>query len=452
MLELAHRPATIRVAIASIAFVLFAGVVAVLTHHEGLSPGEARLQTDGSATVVGADGQQRTVHGTLLVHNGDVVEATRGAMKLDLPDGSTVEGRPPLTTDQADAQPTRVKVDQPVEVLAGDALVTTSKSTDVDADGNRVHLDRGAGNVAAARVSRSLAVVAGVYQGNVTLDSAGQQRTIPALRQLDVATLGRPAAAPRALHVTSGDPWDRRFLGEAIDVGSTLDNYVRGYSSTLTPGDGRTIGFYQGLLPALSKQTDFTASMLDNERVSNPGDTLVGAVIATLGQRNGFTQRWNDVFAFHDDGAGWGLVALDQGVASDPLLQAVQNALNATPLQFAAAVRASSGSIGTGATGGAGTAATGGGSTASTPLSSSSSPGSPSSSGGGGTPATTVPPVTSPPPVTTPPLPTLPLLPPPPPSGQQSPPPPGQQSPLGALAQGLGQTVNSLGGLLTTPN
>src|SRR5437763_7776924 len=181
MVELAHRPASIRVAIAAIAFVLFAGVVAVLTHEPGLGPGEARLHTDGVVNVISPNGQQKTVHGTVRLHTGDVVEAVQGAMKLDFPDGSTVEGRPspgasqPQSTttngppspgsSQSDVQSTRVKIAQPVEVLAGDVLATTSKGTDVDAGGNRVHLERAADGQTSARVSRSLAVVAGVYHG-----------------------------------------------------------------------------------------------------------------------------------------------------------------------------------------------------------------------------------------------------------------------------------------------
>src|SRR4029453_7131729 len=115
----------------------------------------------------------------------------------------------------------------------------------VDAGGNRVHLDRSGNGPSAARVSRSLAVVAGVYRGQATLESAGQERSISALRQFDVTTLGRPSAAPRPLTVLDRDPWDRRFLGEAMDLTGALDRYIRGYSPSLAPGEGRTVGFYR---------------------------------------------------------------------------------------------------------------------------------------------------------------------------------------------------------------
>jgi hypothetical protein len=444
MVELAQRPAAIRVAIALISFVLFAGVVAVAMHEPGLGPGEARLHTDGVANVLSPNGEQKPVRGTVRVHSGDVVEALKGDMKLDLSDGSTVEGRPALDTHSAAAQNTKVKIAQPVEVLAGDALVTTSKGTDVDAAGNRVHLERATDGQTAARITRGLAVEAGVYHGQATLDSAGQQRTIVALRQFDVATLGRPSPGARPLQVNGGDPWDRRFLGEAMDLSDTLGGIASSYSQTLTVGEGRTVGFYRNLLPSLSGQADFSTQLLDDKRMSDPGNTLIGAAIASLGNRNGFDQRWNNVFSFRDAGAGWGLVAMDQGVASGPLLQAVEAALNGSPFPFAAAAAARapspSGTTGTTVGGAGGTSSTSPGSTAS----SSGSSGTGGSPGTPGTPGTTLPPG-SPPSPTLPPGPTLPTLPPIlPPPGTQPPPTGSSTGPTGnPVVDGVVNDVNN---------
>jgi uncharacterized membrane protein YgcG len=470
MTELTHHPAFKRVTIALIAFVLFGGMVALVTQDRGLAPGEARLHTNGIATVQSPDGHQRAVRGTALLHTGDIVEAVQGDLKLDLPDESAVEGRAPLTANATDAQPTRLKVADRVEVLAGDALVTAQKGTEIDAGGNRVHLDRSS-DVSAARVSRSLTVVAGVYRGHATLDSAGQLRDINALRQFDVAALGRPAGEPKPLQVRDGDPWDRRFLGEAMDLTATLDDYAAGYSSRalLTPGEGRTAGFYRSVLPVVADQQDFFDSMIDEKRAGAPGETLVGAAIAGLGQRDSFAQRWSQVFSFHDDDAGWGLVALDQGVSAEPLLRAMQEALNSSPLLVAATrVPGADGTTDTTATTVGGTAATSGsggssgtasGSAAASGGSSGSGTGSGSGSGSGVLPGTTLPAIpgtpTTPPPTTTPPtLPPVlpPILPPvlPPPTTQ--PPPSSGTGPTGnPVVDGVVDTVNDLlGG--TLPN
>jgi hypothetical protein len=331
--ELTDQPATRRIGFAAVALLLFAGVVALSTHHDG-GVGDARLTTKGRAAVTAPNGQRREVTGTVALHRGETVEAIEDSMTLELPDGAKAEGRPSFNRSDA----TRVKVALPLELLAGDLLVTSTGSTDVDAGGSRVHLGPGADGPSAARVSRSLAVGAFVYRGNAMVDSAGQARAVPALREIEVSALGRPPVAARPLQLHESDPWDRRFLGEAIDLGHTLDRYSDTYTKTLGAGNGHTVGFYTAILPSLANENDFTTDLLVSTPHA-PGDTIVGGAIAGLSRRSSFAERWRDVFAFKDAGASWGLVALDQGVARDPLLSEVQDALNATPFQFAQAGR-----------------------------------------------------------------------------------------------------------------
>jgi hypothetical protein len=136
------------------------------------------------------------------------------------------------------------------------------------------------------------------------------------------------------------DPWDRRFLGEAIDLGHTLDNYSTVYSKTLGAGNGATVGTYTEVLPGLKAERDFNNDLLAASP-HDSGETFIAAAIASMSRRDGaFADRWRDIFSFRDAGANWGFVVLDQGVATDPLLSAVQNALNATPFQFARASQA----------------------------------------------------------------------------------------------------------------
>jgi hypothetical protein len=236
-----------------------------------------------------------------------------------------------------------LKIGQPVELLAGDLLVTTSEGADVESGGNRVHLESAGDSVSAAKLSRSLAVGAAVYRGSATFDSAGQVRTIPALRTLEVSALGRPPAAASALADDPSkpetiDPWDRQFLGEAIDLGGTLDRYSTTYSQTIGVSNGVTIGGYKAVLPSLADEAEFTPALLA-ENPHKPGEFFIGAAIASLSRRGSFADRWREAFAFHDAGANWGFVALDQGIATDPLLSTIQDALNATPFAFAQAGR-----------------------------------------------------------------------------------------------------------------
>lgn len=338
--ELTERPAARRIAIASVAVLLFAGIVAIATNSgDSGGVGDARLTTKGTAAVTNVNGQRRNVSGTVALHRGETVEAVDGELTIELPDGSTVKGR----TSYKGSDPTRVKIAQPVELLAGDLLVTSNSGADVDSGGNRVHLDSSDDAVAAARVSRTLAVGAAVFRGSATFDSAGQTRTIPALRTLEVSSLGRPPASPSVLiddprKPDTIDPWDRQFLGEAIDLGGTLDTYADTYSQTLGPTNGVTIGGYKEALPSLTDEAEFTPALLAASPHKS-GEFFVGAALASLSRSGSFGARWQQIFALYDAGMNWGFIALDQGVAADPLLSTIQDGLNKTRFPFAEAAR-----------------------------------------------------------------------------------------------------------------
>jgi len=83
----------------------------------------------------------------------------------------------------------------------------------------------------------------------------------------------------------------------------------------------------------LAAEPGFTAPLVNPARP--PGETLVGAAITLEGARGTFTERWGAVFGFRDEGAPWGLVALDQGVSRVPLLATIDGSISRGPTQFA---------------------------------------------------------------------------------------------------------------------
>jgi hypothetical protein len=87
------------------------------------------------------------------------------------------------------------------------------------------------------------------------------------------------------------------------------------------------------VLPGLSDEPEFTVNLLAPGRPA--GETLVGAALADLGDRGTFGERWRSVFGFRDAGAAWGLVALDQGVDRAPLLGAITQAVDSSPITIA---------------------------------------------------------------------------------------------------------------------
>ena len=293
---------------------------------DGPDAGEARLEVDGEAIVERADGSRDIVTRRTDVGRRDRVELVEGTATMALRGGTRFELR---SGDGADADASIVRMGEVPELEAGDLLVTTPDRADLVAAGTEVTIAEGA-----AKVSRALGMRVVVYDATVAVDSAGQERDVPALRGLLVPALGRPQPL-RPVDYDATDAWDRRFLGAAIELGERLEAIAASYTSSLRAGEGRTPGFFRLVLPGLDDEEEFGAELIDPTRP--PGETLVGAAITELGRRGGFVERWASVFSFRDDGAAWGLVALDQAVSRTPLLGSITEAVGASPLSFAAA-------------------------------------------------------------------------------------------------------------------
>lgn len=303
------------------ALVLAAVLAAPLAACSGDGPGEgeARLEVDGEAVVERADGDRETVDGSTDLAQGDRVTVHRGAAVMRLAGGTVLELREGVDV----AADTTVVMGERPELEAGDLLVATPGSTDLEADGTTVTVDDGS-----ARLARAFGMSVSSYDAAVQLDSAGVAAEVPALRRLSVPDLGRPAPAPRPIDYDSGDPWDRRYLGAAMALDQELGQLANEVTGTLPEGEGRSVGFFKLLLPGLEDEADFVPALLAEER--EPGERLIGAAITDLGEQGSFAQRWSEVFGFRDDGAEWGIVALDQAVRSTPLLGTVQEAFNTT--------------------------------------------------------------------------------------------------------------------------
>lgn len=300
----------------------FRGAVAILTLSSLVAAGcfgddgpgaeQARLELDGSATVTASDGSTEAVTGDTTLDFGDRVRIDEGSAVMRLAGGEGYELR-------ADPAPSEVEVGAPPTLLAGDVLVSSGfpaqvryESTTMSAQG-------------------AMKVVSGVpaavsYVGRARIDGAGQLEEVLGLRRVVLTS----SATPEPIEYDSSDSWDRRFLAEAIAFGQRLEALARGYTADLGPGGGRSASFFEAVLPALDTEREFSGDLLDDDR--DVGETLVGAAIAVQGRDGTFRERWDEVFAFRDAGAAWGLVALDQGVSSAPLLDTIELAISSPPV------------------------------------------------------------------------------------------------------------------------
>ena len=288
---------------------------------DGPKRGEARLEVDGVALVERRDGDRDTVTGGADLRRGDRVAMQEGSALMRLSGGTVFE----LRTGFGDAADTAVLMGDRPELEAGELLVATPGSVDLEADGTKVRIDDGA-----ARLSRAFGMGVASYDADISLDSAGVVVEVPALRQMVVPALGRPPQRPRPISYEDDDTWDLRYLGAAMALGERLDRFGTGLTKNLPEGEGRTPGFFRLVLPGLDDESAFDRTLLEPRLDREPGDNLIGAAIVDLGERGEFADRWSDVFSFRDAGAEWGIVALDQAVRSGPLVGSVEDALNAS--------------------------------------------------------------------------------------------------------------------------
>ena len=298
------------------------GLVASAACSDGDGRSVARLEVAGRTEVAEGEGEEwqavrgnralragervRVVTGTSLVRLGeDRGLALRPGSQIEIDPGGAVGGTRPAAALQAGD----------VLMLARGPLAVTAR----DRAGGAVVRD------GAARVSGGPELRVAAYGGAAQLVAGGRSLDVPALRQASTRPPGELPPAPEPLAYSPADPWDQRFLGDAIELGSQLAARSEGLTGQLRPGEGQSAGFYRQLLPALEREPAFDQALLTPPRP--PGETLVGAAIAGEGTRGGFVERWNSVFAFRSQGAAWGLVALDQGVTRVPLLSAVDAAI-----------------------------------------------------------------------------------------------------------------------------
>jgi len=307
---------------------------------------------------------------------------------MRLEGGTTFELREGL----ADAAGTTVLMDKVPVLEAGDLLVSTPDSTRLEADGTDVVVREGA-----ARLSRAFGMSASAYDADLELDSAGVESKVRALRQVAVPDLGRPRP-PRPVQYEDDDPWDRRFLGAAMAFEEDLEKLADELTGRLPRNEGRTAGFLRLVLPSLEDEDAFTPELLStiDPGHRDQGDTLIGAAITERGKHGSFDDRWKAVFDFRDEGAAWGIVALDQAVQSEPVFNDVELAFNTSANELVSASPQEPSSGGGQPTG----TDTGGGST---PPSSGGGGTDGGTRGGGGSTTPTTTPNTLPPPITPPP-------------------------------------------------
>lgn len=289
-------------------------------------PAAGRLTVDGQAEILRPGVARRDVTGSQNLRVGDRVRVRQGSAvirlsgerRLELRMGSDVE------LDEV-TEPAKVRP----SIIGGDLLVVSDEQDFTIGVANAAVVVQGD-----ARISRGVALLVATYRGSAQLGAGGSSLVVPALRQAALQPAGQFPTGVSPLEFSGTDSWDLRYLSEAMDLSNQLAGRSSGFSAQLGRTEGRTAGFFRELFPRLAAEPAFTADLVSANR--QPGESLVGAAITLEGTRGTFAERWAAVFGFRDEGAQWGLVALEQGVARPALIETIDAAVNRGPTQFAA--------------------------------------------------------------------------------------------------------------------
>jgi hypothetical protein len=292
-------------------------------------PTPASLVLNGTAEVDAGSGIRRLEAGEHDLATGDRVRIVTGDAILALGGAGSLELRAASIT----ASGSRVEIGAVPVLLDGEALIVAgAQEQAVEAGGGRLALADGA-----ARVSRSTSALFAVYEGQGELSTAGRTLDggLPALRQVVLTDAGMLPLAPSPLRVSDPPgPWDRRFLGDAIDLTSVLDQRSIGFTTLLQDDFVPDVFFYHAVLEGLLHEPGFDQSLL-GQQARPVGETLVGAAIALVGEGGDFATRWRETFELREQGASWGIIALDQDADRASLLAVLDDAVTRSPLLFA---------------------------------------------------------------------------------------------------------------------
>jgi hypothetical protein len=159
-----------------------------------------------------------------------------------------------------------------------------------------------------ARVRQGLSLEIEVYRGGALVRTATQTLGVPRLRRAIVAGRGGPASVSIApLILSATDQWDRKFLGEALELDAALSARSRGLTMQIAGGG-------LDLMDQIIARTGWTKlTPLPDQPI---GELLVAAELARAANLD--DDAMADALQLRADGASWGLIALEQGVHSLP--------------------------------------------------------------------------------------------------------------------------------------
>ncbi len=255
-----------------------------------LAPGTARL-VPGDAAVTVHRGTPVAAADALL-RAGDTIAVDEGVATVRTAGGSLV-ARAGSAITITDGAPRVTRGDV---LLQGKGFAVAMRAATVDVTGT-------------ARVRQGLTLELAMYNGGAVVRTMSETLGVPRLRRAIIAGAGGPAAvqiAPMVLDPTDG--WDRKFLGDALELDVVLTARSRGLTMQVV-GGGNSVLDKVLATPAWKD----ALTVLGNTPI---GEVIVAAELARAA--NLPKEAVEATLRLRNEGASWGLIALGHGVRTVP--------------------------------------------------------------------------------------------------------------------------------------
>jgi hypothetical protein len=275
--------------------------------------GLARITVDGQAQVTAPDGSAHAAHSGDVLKAGDTVQVTAGEAAVRLLPSGVLQ----LRTG------TQLVIGKTPRLAMGDLLIQAiGHPVQVSAQEATLVVPAGVAQLAVGTVATGM--TAKVYEATSHLDIAGNPPApIAAPRQITLTPQTRLPVQATPLQYQDSDAWDHLYLATAEAVSTQLGAAGTGFNAQVPANQGKDAAFYQQLVPTLIGRADFVSAFDGVQRqqpvgpapAAKPGDYLIASVIALHGTNGTFNDRLTNELIFSAQGAPWGFVAYDQGVA-----------------------------------------------------------------------------------------------------------------------------------------
>lgn len=168
-----------------------------------------------------------------------------------------------------------------------------------------------------------------VYAGEAGVEAVRSYR-VPLLRELALAT-GDPELRPLRLVADGQDRWDKRYLGDAIELERQIDVVGRSLEQ-IYGAQVRDPLFYEKRVKPASAVAFLRSGPLSLSALLSevaPIDVLTAVVMGlrVAGSADKLAESFRNLLALFDAGASWGVIAAELGLPSAEVVAGLEQAL-----------------------------------------------------------------------------------------------------------------------------